>query len=115
MLEPMDKNPQPEAVAWLMEMELVGNPTVLNNLILNILVGIPGVKDANLVVDTNNKKILIFLVLSWFSAKFKSKAIAVQVNDIISQVLPAWRLRVVFDRTILEKALKLITSDRILQ
>ena len=111
----LEANTSSEALAWLAEMDLVTNPAMLNNMILNLLVGVPGVKDANLVIDTQNKKMLIYLELGWFAIRFKAKVIDLHVNDIIKQVLPSWRLRVIFDRTILEKALALITSDKILK
>ena len=115
MIEQLETNPQADASAWLMDMDLVNNPAALNALLLNILVGFKGVKDAQLVIDTNNKKILVFLELSWYYARFKFKETSLQVTDIISQALPAWRFRVTYDRTILAKAVALIRSDRILK
>lgn len=110
MLEKLEDNSNSEALAWLLEMELVSNPYVLNSIILNMLVGIKGVKDTELVIDEKQKKILIYLELTWFSAKFNKIKIEQKVNEMIGQILPSFKKRIIFDRTILEKALKLVAG-----
>lgn len=101
---------QAEALGWLFEMELINTPSVLNSIILNLLAGVLGVKDAELVVDLHKRQILVFLELTWWARRFKVRRISTQVNDIINDILPSFEKRVTFDRVILDKALKIVNT-----
>lgn len=107
MIEKLSDNPNPEALSWLLEMELVSSPYVLNSLILNMIVPIKGIKDVQLVIDEKRKKILIYLELRWWEKRFHAKKIEQQINDIIEQTLPSFKKRVIFDKVLLEKAVKI--------
>jgi hypothetical protein len=109
-MEKQQDNPNPEALSWLLEMEMVSSPYVLNSIILNIFAQVKAIKDAEFVIDENRKAILIYLKLGWFHQKFKSKEIEGQVTEMLDQILPTFRKRVVFDRTILEKALVIMKN-----
>lgn len=103
-----DGNPNSEALQWLLEMELVNNPRVLNSIILNVFRIVKGVKDADFIIDTQNKKLLIYLELTWFYRKFRQTEVGERVGTMIEQALPTFQTRVVFDRTILNKALDIM-------
>lgn len=106
MIEKLSNDPNAEALTWLFEMEMVNNPYVLNSLVLNLMAGIKGVKDIELVIDEKQKKILVFLKLRWFYDKFKKKPVEDKAKELLEQILPSFKKRVIFDRKILEKALK---------
>lgn len=54
-----------------------------------------------------NKAMLIYLELSWFARKFKNKKkIFEEVQEVISQLLPSFRLRVTDDPEIIRLAVK---------
>jgi len=108
VLEKLDNNSSSAALSWMVEMELVTNPNVLNAMVLNIFRMVRGVKDAQFVIDTTDKKILIYLELTRWSAWFHKGKAESEVTELIDQVLPAFKKRVVFDKTILEKALQLL-------
>jgi hypothetical protein len=101
-------NATPEALAWLLEMELVSTPYVLNSIILNIFASVRGIKDAEFVIDERQKKILVYLKLNWFYEKFKSRGVEAQVIEMLDQILPSFKKRVVFERRILDKALDIM-------
>ena len=111
MIEKLAENPNGEALSWLLEMELVNQPYVLNSIILNLVSGLKGIKNVELVIDEKQKKILIYLELTWFSNHFKWKEIEAKTKRLIEQALPSFKHRVIFDREILEKALKVV-KDR---
>lgn len=105
--EQQAENPNSEALSWLLEFELVQTPHVLNSMILNVFRILPGLKDAQFVIDLKTKKLLIYLELTWFSKHFKKQAIYDQALDIFDEILPTFKKRITFDRTILEKAIEL--------
>lgn len=108
MIEKLEDNPNAEALSWLLEMELVSSPYVLNSLILNIFSLVKGVKDAEFVIDERQKKLLVYLKLSWFSQRFRAKRTEDKVMNLLDQALPSFQKRIVFDRTVLEKAMAIM-------
>ncbi len=110
MIDKLQDSPNSEALSWLLEMELVNSPYVLNSLILNMFRTIKGIKDVEFVIDERQKKLLIYLKLSWFYQRFKSKQVQESVNDMVEQILPAFKRRVVFDRAILEKSIDIMKN-----
>lgn len=97
-----------EATKWLLEMEHVNNPQIKNSIVLNICNVSPSIKDVDLLIDTNSKSLLIWVKLSWFGLKFRKDVICKTVLEIISQALPSFRIRVVTEREIFDKALLLV-------
>lgn len=103
-------NPNPEALGWLLEMELVATPYVLNSIILNIFASIKGIKNAEFVIDERQRKLLVYLKLNWFHERFRAKSVEEQVMEMLDQILPSFRKRIVFKREILEKALEIMNK-----
>jgi hypothetical protein len=107
-----------QAAAWLLENDLIQDPLVMNGIISQTLLRVPTVSDMEAVVDTNNRKILIYLSPNYKKRRFFQKKgafediIISQVSDIINSILPKWRIRVVLDRNLLLKALKIINGDK---
>ena len=56
-----EQNPQAGALTWLLDIELVSNPVVLNAVIANIAASVRGVNDIQFVIDTNRRKFLIYV------------------------------------------------------
>jgi hypothetical protein len=108
MIETLRNHPSAEAQAWLLEMELIQTPTLLNATILNIFKSVNGLDDAQFVIDTHEKKILIYLELSWFAKKFFKKKVARNVQELLDSALPNFKKRIIFDKEILNKALAIV-------
>ena len=113
-------NPQSEAIAWLAEMDLVANPSMLNSIVLNLLAGIRWVADAELVLDTVDKKMLVYIkpyrIINYvpkFGRVWFFRQIANNAMEILNSIVPTWKKRVIFDRKILEKALHLIKQKTV--
>ena len=105
-------NPQASALRWLLEMEIVSDPNVFNGLILNLFRISKKIKDIEIVTDTRDKKLLIYVDLQlnrWFKDRQKER-IQHMIENIVSDALPSYERRVVFDRNILEKALELVSK-----
>lgn len=100
--------PTAGAVKWLLEMESVMDPNVINVLILNIYKVSDRIKDVEIVFDDKRKAILIFLELSKWGQWFHAKNIQDWVEEVITQALPSYRMRVIYDREILGKALEIL-------
>lgn len=110
MIEKLADSPNGEALSWLLEMELVSSPYVLNSIILNMMTALKGVRDVELVIDEKQKKILIYLELNWYHARFKAAQVEAQAGELIQQILPSFKRRIIFNREILEKSLKLMQA-----
>ena len=108
MIDKLLENPQGNALGWLLEMEMVSNPMVLNSIIMNIMASIRGIKDLQLVVDSNKKQLLIFIELTKFGRWFFRRKIQEQLSDLLEQILPSFEKKVTFDRVFLERAIKIM-------
>lgn len=95
-----------EGLRWLLEMEALNNPSTQNALVLNIFRISKRVLDTQLVMDTRNKKMLVFLKLTKWGDWFERKSIAFQVANMIKEVLPSFQLRVTYSEDILSKSLE---------
>ena len=93
-----------QSMRWLFEHELLGSTQAQQAIYLNILNQSRAIKDTETLVDQYNKKMLIYLELKWWAFAVNKRDLAEKVMDVIQQALPAFGLRVVFDRTIFEKA-----------
>ena len=84
------------ATRWLYDMELVDNPMVLNNLYINIFSRSRSIKDVELLIDSRNKKILVYIKLAWYSRLFKKskRKIAMYVIENLQELLPRYEIKV---------------------
>jgi len=97
---------QAAGLKWLYEMELLNSPQLINNLKLNILTQDSTIKDVELLIDQNSKAILIYIKLSWWGKVFRKDRIFVSIEDLITQLLPTYRKRVIHERWIFDLAIK---------
>tara|TARA_R110000868_G_C10973188_1_gene771545 strand:+ start:81039 stop:81620 length:582 start_codon:yes stop_codon:yes gene_type:complete len=96
---------QASGLKWLYEMEVLNSPQLINNLKLNIFTQDNTIRDVELLFDQNNKGVLIYIKLSWWGRTFRQKEIKIRIEDIITQLLPSYRKRVITERWILDLAL----------
>ncbi len=96
-----------EATAWLLEMEMLDSPQLKNALILNIFSSSKYINDVNILIDTNYKVMLIYLKLKWLGRfLWRHKVVATTIMNMLQEVLPSFRVRVVFSEKIFNMALK---------
>lgn len=98
------------AMGWLLEMEMIQNPVVLNSIVLNIFKSVQGLKDAEFVIDTKEKKILVYLELGLWNKWFKQDKIKGTVQELLDQALPSFKKRIIYDKSLIEKALKIVNT-----
>jgi hypothetical protein len=111
----MDKRKfQYEGLKWLFEMDLLDHPQAINTIKLNILSTSKRIKEVELLIYREKKAMLVYVELSWFGRKFQQRQIISDVYEVISQLLPSFRVRVTEDPTIMrmavEKVKKAITG-----
>jgi len=99
------------ALKWLLELEQVTNPHFNHALILNIFKIHKSIKDAQVITDSNHKRMLVFLELSWFGNRFKKRGIQEQVLNMLNEILPSYNFRIVFNLEVFQKALGLINGN----
>lgn len=93
-------------VKWLYEMELLDDPQLVNNLKLNIFSTSKHVKESEFIMSQEDKKMLIYIELSWWGRTFKAREIKQDIVELLSQLLPNYRFRVTTDRSIIDLALQ---------
>lgn len=91
---------------FLYEMELVNDPQLINNLKLNVLAVSPRIKEVDFLSSYHHKTMLIWVDLTWWGRKFYEKRILNDVHEIVQQLLPKFKFRVVSDKNIFELALR---------
>lgn len=96
---------QSAGIRWLYEMELLQNPQLIDNLKLNIFMQHKRIKDVEILVDQSRKGILIYLKLNWWGNKFNQEEIKFSVEELMSNLLPNFRKRIIFNRDIFQMAL----------
>lgn len=96
-----------QATSWLLEMELISNDYMKNALILNLYKVSDHIKDVQVLADQNDRKMLVFLELSSFGRMFKKRQISQDVLDMLQAALPSFQFRVIFDKSLFEKAIRL--------
>lgn len=105
-IEALDQNKtNGEALNWVLEMELVSDPNFINAILLNIFKITPRIKDVEIISDSVNKKMLVWLKLDWWGRKFNQVKIQETVDSMLNQALPSYKFRVIYNRELFEKAL----------
>lgn len=95
-----------EGIKWLFEMEMLGHPQLINNLKMNVLVISRHIKEVELLMDRENKKILVYVKLGWIGRKFYRNDILQETEGVIIQLLPSFRCRATDDINIISLAVK---------
>jgi len=100
-----------EALGWLLEMEVIDNPYVLNSIILNSFKNIKGLKDIQLLIDKPKKRVLVYLELKYLYKIFKENSIIQHTEEMLQQVLPSYRFRIITDLALFNKAQTRLAED----
>lgn len=95
-----------ESTAWLLEMELLDSPQLKNFLILNIYNSSSSIKNVELLIDTHSRAVLIYLEVTLWGRIFrKHSSIAQRLMRLLAEVLPSFRIRIIFSKTLFNMAL----------
>lgn len=97
---------QYSAVRWVVEHQLLDDPQVMNHLAMNVYAVSSSIKDAEFLLGRDQKQLLVYVGLSWFGRTFKKKVIFQDVEHILSQLLPSFKLRVISDPQLFNLALE---------
>jgi hypothetical protein len=97
-----------EGLSWLLELQLLQNPELLNAIVLNIFKLSNRVKNLEFLADQNNKRLLIWLELDWLGKNFHKKNIERSVMEMLVSVIPNFKIRVCYDRVLFDKAVKTV-------
>lgn len=95
-----------EGVRWLFELGLVNSPAAQNTLMIVTHAASKHVRFVEFVIDQNSRKCLVYLKLGFWANLFRRQEVAGDVLAALSKHLPSFALRVVYDKAIFEKALK---------
>lgn len=98
---------QIQGMQWLYEMEVLNHPQLVNNLKMNIMATSGKIKEVELLMSRPHKSIMVWVDvdLGWFWKGTKLNRIQVDILDILEQLLPSYRFRVVHDKAIMELAI----------
>lgn len=103
----MDKQKfQYEGLKWLLEMQVLDDPQLVNNLKMNVLVTSTSIRDVEFLFFREKRQMLVCVELNWFGRKFKRNQIMVEVKEVLSQLLPSFSIRIVDDPKIMELAIE---------
>ena len=74
-MQEMSETPQVQASQWLLEMEAISSPTLVNALILNIKKLDSSISDVQILMDSNFMVMLVLIEveLGFFGKLFKNK------------------------------------------
>lgn len=104
---------QYQGIQWLYEMELLNHPQLINNIKMNVMITSTKIKEVELVMSRPHKSILIWIDvdLGWIRHDVRFKEIETHILDIMTQLLPSYKFRVIKDKSIMNLAItKLNTS-----
>lgn len=107
--EPQDDSKfVPAGLKWLAEMESLNSPALLNILYGNIY-SFPYVKDAEILIDRHNHKMLIWIEFSWTIRKIltnRKKSTIISLLDQLQELLPSFTFRVIEDKDLFDLAVR---------
>lgn len=96
---------QVNGLKWLYEMELVNDPQLINHLKLNVLARSKYIREVEILSSYSHKSMLVFVEMGKISKFFFKKRIEMEVLDLLRELLPNFRFRVIFERDILNLAI----------
>jgi len=96
-----------DATRWMAEIQFVSGEQFLNSVVLNIYRVSRSIRHVEIINDSNQEKMLIFLKLTKWGMWFKQESIAQTVLAIMGQVLTSYEFRVIYDQKQFDKSLEL--------
>lgn len=107
-----DKEYTKHSARWLFEMNWVNNDYVKSAILANIYTASKYIKNLDILVDQENKRMLVYLEIGFCGKLFMRKeAIKQTVSERITDALHDYTIRVVYDYSIFKAALKLMTPE----
>ena len=97
-----------EGTRWLIELELFNTPHLQNVILLNIYKCSNHIKHVNLLMDSNTKRLLIFLDLTWIGRTFYKESIRLSVLELIQATLPSHEIGITYSKDFFNKSLNLV-------
>jgi len=98
---------QVESIKWLYDMEMIDHPQLINHLKLNIYTLTKNIKNVELLFLQEQKSMVIYYELGFFDrilGGYKDNNLI--ITDLIGQLLPNFRLRIVNDKKLFDLILK---------
>lgn len=95
---------QYEGIKWLVELELLNHPQVVNTIRFNIFNVSNRIREVELLIYRENRSMLVLLDLTWTGRKFFKRSIFTDVQDVLSHLLPSFRFRITDDPKIMQLA-----------
>jgi len=95
------------ATRWMAEINFVNNEHFLNTIILNIYKASSSISHVELINDSNQGKMLIFLKLTMWGRWFRQDTIASDILSMMTQALSSYEFRVIFSQEQFNKSLEL--------
>ena len=99
-----------EGLKWLLELEMLQDPNVHNAIILNIFKVSRHIKDVQLVIDSDRKRMLVYIEVSRIGRWFYLKNIFMEVESMLKDTLPSYVFRITNDSKVLQRAIELTSK-----
>ena len=98
------------AMKWAYDLELFDMPQVQNHLYVNIYSQSKRISNAELILNQNERKLLILLEFDLFARifSFLQTRIITNLQSQLSELMPNYKIRVINDVGIFNKSLKLL-------
>lgn len=107
-----DKDYTKASSRWLLEMNFLNNGYVKNAIYANVYNASSYIVDAELLVDQYNKRMLIYLKLSFFGRLFrKEDDVDREVITVLKDALPEYEMRVIYDKNLFQKATEMLNPS----
>ena len=103
----------PAGLKWLFEMEALNSPVLLNTLYGNVY-SFNYVKDAEILIDRHNQRMLLYVEFTWIVrkiAKNRKKVIIEALLDNLQELLPSFNFRIIEDKTLFDTAVKRLADS----
>jgi hypothetical protein len=97
---------QVAALKWLYELELFENPQVINQMKLNVLAVSSMLEDVEFLIYREKKSCLVSIHYKWWAKFFNKKQIKLDIEEIMSHLLPEYRFRVTDNPAIIKMSIQ---------
>ena len=90
---------------WLLELNLLDNEYMKNTIMFNIYKVSTKIKDVQLVIDIESRKMLVYLELTKLGNLFAKKEIGRNVAELLHEALPTYQFRITYSPEVLQKSI----------
>jgi len=96
-----------DATRWMAEIQFVNSEQFLNSIVLNIYRVSRSIKHVEIINDSNQEKMLIFLKLTKWGEWFRKERIASHILTMMGQLLTSYEFRVIYSQEQFNKSLEI--------